>query len=182
MLKTTIISLFFFLGIHANSQEKIAYDCKKINNKVVSVIVTPAAKPLPYLGKNVFISKYEINVEGQSIIKFFLYKFNNKQYILDGNNTKLNHTIDQVLFDLPQRNSYTIRLSGALAKLDLMLEKFYSINDEDFYIYKSTSTSGTTYEISKLIFDKRMIISELELKSATSSCTCTKKKIIIRLK
>jgi hypothetical protein len=182
MKKSFFICFAICISAIIYSQENIGYDCKTIDKKQVEVVVTPAIKPLSYQGKKVFISKYEIKLGGQSIINFFLYKFNNKLYILDGSNTKLNHTIDQVLFDLPQRNYYAIRLSGAMSKMDLRLEKFYSINDQDFYIYKSETPSGTIYEISKFIFDKELNISELDLKSATSSCSCTKKRIIIKLK
>lgn len=182
-MKKQIQIIFFLLSsFQLIAQDAIKYDCKKIDNKPVNVIVTPAAKPLKYQGQDVFINKYEISINSVSISKFFLYKYNNKLYILDGANTKLNHTTDQALFSLPQANYYPVKLTGIFSKMDMMLDKFYSINDEDFYIYKNTTPSGTPYTITKLIFDKRMIISELEIISTKGSCTCTKKRIIIKLK
>lgn len=176
------LSFLVCITIDSFSQESLAYDCKKLENEIVKINITQALKPLDYQGKKVYIIQYELMVGIESIAKFFTYKFNNKLYILDGSVTKINHSKDQVLFDLPQQNYYPVKLSGNMSNMDMMLEKFYSINDEDFYIYKPGRPSTTPYEISKLIFDKRLNISEIEIKSKTSSCTCTKKRIIIKLK
>lgn len=182
MYKFISLIIFFTYSISMFSQENLVYDCKKLGNNQVATNVTQASKPLNYLGKKVYIVKYEIKVGEESIAKFFTYKFKDKLYILDGAITKLNHTTDQVLFDLPHRNYYPIKLTGNMANMELMLEKFYSINDESFYIYKQGQPATTPYEISKFIFDKRLIISEIEIKSKKLICTCTKRKIIIRLK
>ncbi len=182
MLKFFTFILLFTHSAIMFSQENLIYDCKKLGNKTVTTNITQASKPLDYKGSKVYIIKYEIKVGEELIAKFFTYKFNKKLFILDGSMTKINHTTDQVLFDLPQRNFYSIKLTGNMSNMDMMLDKFYSINDEDFYIYKPGRPSTTPFEISKFVFDKRLTISEIEIKSKNMTCACTKRKIIIRLK
>ena len=66
--------------------------------------------------------------------------------------------------------------------MTLMLNKFYSINDQDFYIYHVSSMNNSHCTIGQMIFDKNLDISEIQLKTKTSNCNCTKKKIVIKLK
>lgn len=174
--------LLLIVSIQLISQNTDKYKCTKLDKKTVELVVTSPKSAMKYLGKDVFLTKYELKYSGKAISSFFTYKFNSKLYYLDGDKTSLNHSKDPVLFDLPNRGYYTIKQAGIFEGVTLLYDKMLDINNYVLYFYKVNTTSTAPIQISEIVFDKNLAISEIKLKSNQGTCSCTKSNITITLK
>jgi len=182
-LKNTLTCWLLLIAfIQLKSQNTDTYNCTKLDNQTVELDINSPKTAIKYLGKDVFITKYELKLSGQTISTFFTYKYNSKLYYLDGDKTSLNHTKDPVLFDLPNRGYYLINQSGVFEGVQLLFDRMLDINNYVLYFYKVNTNSTASIQLSEIVFDKNLAISEIKLKSNQGDCSCTKSNIKITLK
>jgi hypothetical protein len=151
----------------------------------VKIAISKNATDLSYMGEKVYVYKYQIQVGKTTIGEYYLYKYDSIVYILDGFFAKLNHTKDQVFFELPVKNFIRIKLNGILEDAEFILERYLSMNNLDLYYYavKDKSKSIKKIKLTKIVFDNKLQVAEWQIQSANGGkCQCTKKGLVVRLK
>lgn len=176
---SVIIGILLFCEILIG--QKLEYTCKSNNGLRVSLSVTPGSKPLNYLKTQVIIYKYDLQIANEANHSFYIYKYKNNLYLLDGFATKLNHTKDQSLFSIPHRSTYSLNLNGVLENGILGLSNFTTINGQTFYKY-SLSAERNELFLSEIFFDSNLNITELDFNSNGKLCSCTKSNVIVKLR
>lgn len=176
--KATIVYLLLIANLMW-SQNAVQYNCSHIEAAPVFLEVTPSSEPMDYLGQRFYIMKYEFKIGNEKYHSFYTYKFNNKLYVLDEDATSLNYTKDQVLFDINQDKNIISNVSGIFSEIDLRLDDRLKINKKDFYFYSTTSITFSSFNITKIIFDEKLDILQLDIKSYLGTTQCVMNNILV---
>jgi hypothetical protein len=176
------LGIILLLLISKNSLgQNLEYKCRALAGKNIFLDVTPGSKPLMYNNKKVYLNKFSLSHGNSEAISFYLYKYLDKLFILDHTATSLNHAKDQVLFSVPHLQSYKLDIAGFLENSTTVLNKFITINGNSFYTYSILSPDNKL-QVTEIIFDKNLDISELKITSGANLCVCTRANITIRLR
>lgn len=174
-------SLLLIIDSSKLSAQSISYKCTHLGKTKIEWKTTQGSKPIKYQGNTVVIVKNELKQNGKIVFNFYTYRFNNRLYILDGSNSKLNYTKDDVLFELPQPQELKFSVKNVMEKATLMLNRFITVNGNSFYTYDVYSKQQDI-NIAKLIFDQNYNITEVELTDNINGCSCTRPNIKIQLR
>lgn len=179
-----MLNLFFLLLISsftASKRQNLEYKCHSKQGQNGFIQVLSSSKPLNYLKSKLYLTRYVIRLDNKTPTSFYLYKFNNKLYILDEKMKTVNHEIDPVLFSIPHQESYRLNIPNLTDESAMVLMNSTVINGIGFYKY-DFMTRNPNFKIREIMFDKNLYITELKLADNQSECTCTKTNIIIRLR
>lgn len=159
--------------------QNIAYKCGNLNNEKIEFRINSLSSLNKKAGKQYVAAKYQLIRNGDIILSFNAYKHNKTLFILADNETP-NPSSNQVLFSIPQNELIKLDL-GTSGKMNLILKKYMILNGVSFYNYEASS-SNSNNNLSEIIFDSNLDISEISISKDKSKCSCTKPNITIRLK